>query len=46
MQSGIRPGWLCCLRGVSAGDIAEDTDRWRAACFARDTPVIRNRRFS
>jgi hypothetical protein len=38
--------WLCCPLGVSAEDIAEETDRLRAACFARDVRVIRDRRFS
>ena len=38
--------WLCCPIGVSAEDIAEETDRLRAACFARDVRVTRDRRFS
>jgi hypothetical protein len=38
--------WLCCPRGVSAEDIAEETDRLCAVCVARDIRVIRNRRFS
>ena len=38
--------WLCCPLGVSAEDIAEETDRLRAACFARDVRVMRDRRFS
>ena len=38
--------WLCCPLGVSAEDIAEETDRLRAACFARDVRVTRDRRFS
>ena len=38
--------WLCCPIGVSAEDIADETDRLRAACFARDVRVTRDRRFS
>jgi hypothetical protein len=38
--------WLCCPIGVSAEDIAEETDRLRAACFACDVRVMRDRRFS
>jgi len=38
--------WLCCPLGVSAEDIASETDRLRAACFARDIRVTRDRRFS
>jgi hypothetical protein len=38
--------WLCCPIGVSAEDIADETDRLRAACFARDIRVTRDRRFS
>jgi hypothetical protein len=38
--------WLCCPMGVSAEDIADETDRLRAACFARDIRITRNRRFS
>jgi hypothetical protein len=38
--------WLCCPIGVSAEDITSETDRLRAACFARDVRVTRNRRFS
>jgi len=38
--------WLCCPLGVSAEDIASETDRLRAACFARDVRVTRDRRFS
>ncbi len=37
--------WLCSL-GVSAEDIASETDRLRAACFARNVRVTRDRRFS
>ncbi|MGH3778649.1 MAG: hypothetical protein ACRDRR_23400 [Pseudonocardiaceae bacterium] len=38
--------WLCCPVGVSAEDIADEIDRLRAACFARDVRVTRDRRFS
>ncbi|MGH3809130.1 MAG: hypothetical protein ACRDRU_21400 [Pseudonocardiaceae bacterium] len=38
--------WLCCPIGVCAEDIAEETDRLRAACFARDIRITRDRRFS
>lgn len=38
--------WLCSPIGVSAEDIADETDRLRAACFARDVRVTRDRRFS
>ena len=38
--------WLCCPVGVSAEDIASETDRLRAACFARDVGVTRDRRLS
>lgn len=38
--------WLCCPLGVSAEDIASETDRLRAACFARDIRITRDRRFS
>lgn len=38
--------WLCCPIGVSAEDIADETDRLRAACFARDIRITRHRRFS
>ena len=38
--------WLCCPRGVSAEDIAEETDRLCGVCVARDIRVIRNCRFS
>jgi hypothetical protein len=36
--------WLCCPVGVSAEDIADETDRLRAACFAREVRVTRDRR--
>lgn len=38
--------WLCCPLGVSAEDIASETDRLRAACFAREIRITRDRRFS
>ncbi|MGH3817331.1 MAG: hypothetical protein ACRDRE_06110 [Pseudonocardiaceae bacterium] len=38
--------WLCCPIGVCAEDIAEETDRLRAACFARDIRITRDHRFS
>jgi hypothetical protein len=38
--------WLCCPLGVSAEDIASETDRLRAACFARDIRITRNHRLS
>lgn len=38
--------WVCCPLGVSAEDIAEETDRLRAACVARDIRITRHRRFS
>jgi hypothetical protein len=38
--------WLCCPIGVCAEDIADETDRLRAACFAREIRVTRDRRFS
>jgi len=38
--------WLWCRAGVSAEDIADETDGLRAACFARDVRVTRDRRWS
>jgi hypothetical protein len=38
--------WLCCPVGVSAEDIADEIERLRAACFARDVRVTKDRRFS
>jgi hypothetical protein len=38
--------WLCCPVGVSAEDIADETDRLRSACFAREVRVTRSQRFS
>jgi hypothetical protein len=38
--------WLCCPVGVAAEDIAEETERLRSACYARDVRVARDRRYS
>jgi hypothetical protein len=38
--------WLLCPVGVSAEDIADESDRLRAACFAREVRTTRDRRFS
>jgi hypothetical protein len=38
--------WLLCPLGVSAEDIADESDRLRAACFARDVRITRDRRWS
>ena len=38
--------WLWCRAGMSAEDIADETDRLRSACFARDIRVTRNRQMS
>ncbi len=38
--------WLLCPVGVSAEDIADESDRLRAACFAREVRITRDRRFS
>jgi hypothetical protein len=38
--------WLWCRAGVSAEDIADETDGLRAACFAREVRVTRDRRWS
>lgn len=38
--------WLCCPVGVAAEDIAEETERLRSACYARDVRVTRDRRYS
>ncbi|HEY9476223.1 MAG TPA: hypothetical protein VIS06_20525, partial [Mycobacteriales bacterium] len=38
--------WLICPVGVSAEDIADETDRIRAACYARDVRVVRDPRWS
>jgi len=38
--------WLWCRAGMSAEDLADETDRLRAACVARDVRVTRNRQLS
>lgn len=38
--------WLLCPVGVSAEDIADESDRLRSACLARDVRVTRDRRWS
>ena len=38
--------WLLCPVGVSAEDIADESDRLRSACFARDVRITRDRRLS
>ncbi|HEY9472526.1 MAG TPA: hypothetical protein VIS06_01610 [Mycobacteriales bacterium] len=38
--------WLLCPVGVSAEDIADETDRIRSACYARDVRVVRDPRWS
>lgn len=38
--------WLWCRAGISAEDIADETERLRAACFARDVRVMRDRRWA
>jgi hypothetical protein len=38
--------WLICPVGVSPEDLADETDRLRSACFARDIRITRDRRFS
>lgn len=49
---GLRPTsvgervWLLCPVGVSAEDIADEAERLRAAVFAREVRVTRDRRFS
>jgi len=37
---------LWCRAGVSAEDIADEAERLRAACFAREVRVTRDRRWS
>jgi hypothetical protein len=37
--------WLWCRVGISAEDIADEIDRLRAACVARDVRVTRSPRF-
>lgn len=38
--------WLWSRVGISAEDIADESDRLRAACYARDVRVVRDRRWS
>ena len=38
--------WLWCRAGISAEDISDEIERLRAACFARDVRVTRDRRWS
>jgi hypothetical protein len=38
--------WLWCRAGISAEDIADETERVRSTCFARDVRVTRDRRWS
>lgn len=38
--------WLLCPVGVSAEDLADESDRLRSACLAREVRVTRDRRFS
>jgi hypothetical protein len=38
--------WLWCRAGISAEDIADEVDRLRSACFARDVRVSRDRRWA
>lgn len=38
--------WLLCPIGVSAEDLADETDRLRSACLAREVRITRDRRFS
>jgi hypothetical protein len=38
--------WLWCRAGVSAEDLADETDGLRSVCFARDVRVTRDRRWS
>ena len=38
--------WLICPVGVCAEDIADESDRLRAACFAREVRITRDRRFA
>ncbi len=37
-------GWLWCRAGISAEDIDDESDRLRAALWARDVRVTRDRR--
>jgi hypothetical protein len=38
--------WVLCRAGISAEDFADRTGELRAACYARDARVTRNRRWS
>ncbi len=38
--------WVLCRAGISAEDFQDRTDELRAACYARDARVTRNRRWS
>ncbi len=38
--------WVWCRAGISAEDFADHTGELRAACYARDARVTRNRRWS
>jgi hypothetical protein len=38
--------WLWCRAGMSAEDLADETDRLRSACVAREVLVTRDRRLS
>jgi hypothetical protein len=44
-QVGER-AWVLCRAGISAEDFTDHTDELRAACYARDVRVTRNRRWS
>ena len=44
-QVGER-SWVLCRAGISAEDFQDRTDELRAACYARDARVTRNRRWS
>jgi hypothetical protein len=38
--------WVLCRAGICAEDFEAHTGELRAACYARDAPVTRNRRWS
>ena len=44
-QVGER-AWVLCRAGISAEDFQDHTEELRAACYARDARVTRNRRWS
>jgi hypothetical protein len=44
-QVGER-AWVLCRAGISAEDFQDHIDQLRAACYARDARVTRNRRWS